>query len=609
MVLKSFCPNHEDFGIFARDPDAKDFLTSSVGIAAGLKIQHCFGEDNGLQSCRDIMQSFHSLGGDKGATNKYMRHACGLSETVDKATPVYLHAQQPHAEVPDIPDTQPFRADVISSVKLYEYALHYAKTLLTFEHKQRNGVITYSEITESIFKLMPKPPNSSAYQKPMIWQALLDGDYLIKGRQRKYVFKITMKSADSNFPIAASMERESSAFLWPEQYDAANFIKNTQQATTRIYNLEAMMGAGQQKAKARGRPSAQKNQKQVATPKDTSKYQSWHDKIQALKDDLKYWSSELSSGTASTSSSSLRSAPRSPPSSPKKRVVSKRLLAIEDDSSMKSVKAVYSCRRTWRTRRIADQKSAQTMPQFIQALVLPHTTDFDMVNAMMSLLPQIVRRIGASESEWEDQIKLLDKLALDRTRICEDVLKVSVAVGKRLLINTLLGETLPVQWQSNGFLQRVRRLGVWLRWVSISWNKTRYNVLVNDDTVEWPEASALAHMWMGVEDWIICSCTDLLFEQCMFQHVSLHFDGFRVDNQSLAICATKLRNVVDAQLSDADILINAMQMKVQKKKLAILSSLQLKNIKLYCRALWTLAKAQWLKIFQHFVILMATASS
>ena len=156
---------------------------------------------------------------------------------------------------------------------------------------------------------------------------------------------------------------------------------------------------------------------------------------------------------------------------------------------IKVAKVVYSCRRPWRTRRIADQKAAQNMPQFLQCLLLPHTTDIDMVNAMMSLLPQIIRRIGVDESEWEDQIKLLDKLALHRDMLCKDVLKVSVAVGKSLLTKTLLGETLPPQWHDNGFLKRVRRLGCWLRWVAVSWNTSMYMTLVSEDLVEWPEAS------------------------------------------------------------------------------------------------------------------------
>ena len=76
--LQDILPNHGDYGIFARDPAAKDFLTSQVGIAAGLNIQHIFGEARNETDCREVISRYTRCGGDGGATEKYVRMACGL---------------------------------------------------------------------------------------------------------------------------------------------------------------------------------------------------------------------------------------------------------------------------------------------------------------------------------------------------------------------------------------------------------------------------------------------------------------------------------------------------------------------------------------------------
>jgi len=56
----------------------------------------------------------------------------------------------------------------------------------------------------------------------------------------------------------------------------------------------------------------------------------------------------------------------------------------------------------------------------------------------------------------------------------------------------------------------------------------------------WPEASALAFMWQGVEDNILAGCRDFVLSKPT-AHLSLHFDGVRVD-----------RDRVRAETSSAD---------------------------------------------------------
>ena len=129
--------------MFARDPEAKDFLTSGSGVAAGLRIQHSFAENNNLQDCRRIVQTFECLGGDKGVMEKYIRKACGLppneaNDTLPDGTHVH------HAGAASQEDE--------SVVSLAAYAEHYARQLMSFEHSdgRRNTSVQYSDLCQSV---------------------------------------------------------------------------------------------------------------------------------------------------------------------------------------------------------------------------------------------------------------------------------------------------------------------------------------------------------------------------------------------------------------------------------------------------------------------------
>ncbi len=61
-------------GIFRREPDLYDFMTSDPAILAAQKIQYAFEADE----CRRMITEYTRCGGDHGVTHKYMRAACGL---------------------------------------------------------------------------------------------------------------------------------------------------------------------------------------------------------------------------------------------------------------------------------------------------------------------------------------------------------------------------------------------------------------------------------------------------------------------------------------------------------------------------------------------------
>ena len=90
MYLDKCLPNHESYGIFARDPTLGDFLESGPGHAAACQTQSAWEADNGEQAARDCIDHFHRRGGDSARTcldPLYLSCMCVVYKAL-----VFLHA-------------------------------------------------------------------------------------------------------------------------------------------------------------------------------------------------------------------------------------------------------------------------------------------------------------------------------------------------------------------------------------------------------------------------------------------------------------------------------------------------------------------------------------
>ncbi len=73
-------------GIFKREPDLYEFMTSSPAVLAAHKIQYAFEAETSEEECRNMITEYTRCGGDHGVTHKYMRMACGLKPVQDMPT-------------------------------------------------------------------------------------------------------------------------------------------------------------------------------------------------------------------------------------------------------------------------------------------------------------------------------------------------------------------------------------------------------------------------------------------------------------------------------------------------------------------------------------------
>ena len=81
---------------------------------------------------------------------------------------------------------------------------------------------------------------------------------------------------------------------------------------------------------------------------------------------------------------------------------------------------------------------------------------------------------------------------------------------------------------SNTFLKNLQRTSLWLRMVAISACPDVFQSLNLDDDCKWPAASTFAYMYQGAEDYILEAMVGYCI-QFQVSHLSLHYDGMRVD--------------------------------------------------------------------------------
>ena len=101
---------------------------------------------------------------------------------------------------------------------------------------------------------------------------------------------------------------------------------------------------------------------------------------------------------------------------------------------------------------------------------------------------------------------------------------------KELCLAVGNGKTIPEDKKDIRVLQDIRSEGRIFCWASVTLDQEVHDALLQDDTVEWPEATSWFYLWSGVESWSLATMRRVVL-QWRPQHLSLHFDGFMVDEE------------------------------------------------------------------------------
>ncbi|CAK0802819.1 unnamed protein product [Prorocentrum cordatum] len=231
------------YGIFARDPDAKDFMISGAAVAAGHKIQYAFEVENGPDACRDILVNYTKCGGDHGVTEKYVRIACHI-----KAADAAESAASAVAEGLVDPPSQDGH---LPSSPIVLLSNHLVKEL------QRKGL---NYLTYSVFRASATPPGARLKgNKEEQWESLKGSDLWIdvgsKGKAEDRLSPRVKTQRDAS--ILCSRRPPCCDAIYPEHCGASAL--EAARCTSRLANEKTLAGAfnalASAIAPARGRPA------------------------------------------------------------------------------------------------------------------------------------------------------------------------------------------------------------------------------------------------------------------------------------------------------------------------------------------------------------------
>ena len=63
------------------------------------------------------------------------------------------------------------------------------------------------------------------------------------------------------------------------------------------------------------------------------------------------------------------------------------------------------------------------MTQLLQEALLPHTHNLYLENCVPSWVHQIIARLCVEKATWDQELRLIEKLANERDAICEAILQ------------------------------------------------------------------------------------------------------------------------------------------------------------------------------------------
>ena len=100
-----------------------------------------------------------------------------------------------------------------------------------------------------------------------------------------------------------------------------------------------------------------------------------------------------------------------------------------------------------------------------------------------------------------------------------------------------------------------------MRWLAVNVLPGVYETMWDDEECEWPESSTQCFLYQAVEDFILEKWLDFIL-QFNYSHLSLHYDGLRVDNDVfLSEWKSSLGGKPDIRLSSKICLLHSLASK------------------------------------------------
>ncbi|MCP4190228.1 MAG: hypothetical protein GY768_06340, partial [Planctomycetaceae bacterium] len=210
-------PNAATYGVFPRQNDLKPFLRSGPGILAGLRLQHGFERLHDRDACRTLLDDYVLRGRDQGATEKYLREACGLQpprKTKDTASV-------------EVPLTLPKGMSLGGNDDSQEAKPSHAASEIWKESVRWLLKEGYHGMTSGYVRQCPLGKGPGTKSRKALWESMTQSDEW----QRCY----STKSAHMNLPVVRSKHAYADVIQTPDIEEYSQFQETYDLNALRAY--------------------------------------------------------------------------------------------------------------------------------------------------------------------------------------------------------------------------------------------------------------------------------------------------------------------------------------------------------------------------------------
>ena len=492
-------PGHEEAGIFEADPSLSKFLSSTQASIAGLRLQHAFELQFNKEQCYQLIDEYVNSGDDY-LTEDTMRTACSLpirqkTNDTDASVGNLLagsnsqdERDRGQAEWDNLTNaiTQKMLETQIDALSFYEF-----KTM-TFSCQ------------------IPNLPKSSLWDelqnKNFMMKCVLRTTKSNKERPGGLLPLITFKKPlDSVIDVSRS-----SMLVFQELHNIVSLTEYINKFPARASNVSVVMNYLKQalsEKKAKGRPG-------ISAKTEKSGLEKKLQKMKEYEASLEYYMNLPRATKRRRVTGKTESVPEPVPADPG-------LHALD-------VTYHYADKSNVRSRRYTKRAGAQSAPRRVQHRTLSeHTCDLDIANCCLTILQQLIVKMEPTPCLPKDLRSVLDKCVEDRDGFARDCLDMSPAEAKAM-INVVFNGGAPPAGVQNDYVRKLQSLGIYCRWLACNALPDDFDKLTADAKKERPMASTLHLFWTSVEDAIIDAWLEVLGPFSP-KHMSLHFDGVRID--------------------------------------------------------------------------------
>ena len=515
-VLRAQFPDGLPPGVFARDPDLKHFLKSDPACGATLQLLRGFWLHNSKAQCQDIIEHYAARGGDDGVTRKSLRFACGLVEEIPDDVPegnvqsegISDDARRESNRLRPEP-FDPLGSAIKDSVSLAEQAmlamLQQGRDTLPCAIAGKQGIRWLDKFNQK---------NREVEFRRMARRARWH--YVEKHGIRKEFFCPHIVYSN---PYTSLCKMEPTAQLTPceETFDL-EAIKEYMSAVGRRENIDVMC-TWRTALRAMLKP-----------PRGaaTAIVQAEMDGLAADINDIREHEVALVNLVRQL----------------EKNAEKPEMCVSNNEKLLVKYITTYKQRYDRRTRRYAEEAgAAQRLSRVMLCVGCPHTEDWDISNCVFTLIPQITDRLNIQTALDVFQLPVTKAISINRADVCES-LGMTEAEGK-LAFNSLLNGGHPAgHVKDHEVVTGLMRESRALRWLSVSCLPKLYDTFIQEPGRKNPESGLLHYWWTPFEDYCLETWATYVLGFKPI-HLSLHFDGIRVDTDVVSKCEDFGRRVVD----------------------------------------------------------------